>query len=174
MSDDFVKDGEYLPAGGEEFLAPVGRIDVNQSTDAAEVVKTTQGIRLQILAHRLKKGVNEDAKELNLDLQLLRDLDQAALTTRKIDVEEKAVNDAERASEQTNALLRMLDGRNPFVVDITTGKLRPDLIGREREAALPDAVVLPGHTTQGTDNLNYGDYVDDPDADPVGPLDEDE
>lgn len=168
MSEDFIKDGEYLPAEGEVFLAPRGAIAVNQSTDAAEVVKTTQGIRLQILAERLKGGVNQDAKELNLDLQLLRDLDQAALTTRKIDVEERAVNDAERASEQTNTLLKMLDGRNPFVVDIATGQLRADLIGREREAALPEATVLPGHTKQGTDNLNYGDYVDDPDSDPDG------
>jgi hypothetical protein len=172
MQEDYVKDGEYLPAVQEEFLGK-SPIIVDRSTDAADVVKTTQSIRLHILAERLKRGVSEDAKELNVDLQLLRDLDTAALTTRKIDVEERSVSDAERASEQTNALLKMLGGSNPFAVDITTGQLRNDLVGRPREAALPEPVIVPGHTKQGTDNLNYADFVDDPDADPEDVDDDD-
>lgn len=165
MQEDYVKDGEYIPAVPDEFLGK-SPIIVDRSTDASDVVKTTQSIRLHILAERLKRGVNEDAKELNLDLQLLRDLDSAALTTRKIDVEERSVSDAERASEQTNALLKMLGGSNPFAVDVSTGELRKDLVGRSREVALPEAVIVPGHTKQGTDNLNYADFVDDPDAEP--------
>jgi hypothetical protein len=176
MSDDFVKDGEYLPAGTGEFLgAERAPIHVNQSTDPADVVKTSQGIRLQILKHRLARGVNDDAKELNLDLQLLRDLDANALTTRKIDVEERAVNEAEQVSQQTNALLKLLGGKNPFAVDLNNGgALRQDLIGRSRETALPEPKIVPGHTKQGTDNLNYGDFVDDPDAEDDDQLEEEE
>lgn len=165
MTDDInpVLDGDYLPA--DKFSVSIPQpIEVNTSTEPAEVIKTTQGIRLKILASRLAKGVNDDIKELNTDLQLLRDLDAAALTTRKIDVEERAVNESERVSEQTNALLKMLGGKNPFAVDITTGNIRSDLIGRPREAALPVIAVVPGQVKQGTEQLNYADYVDDPDA----------
>lgn len=166
-TEDYVRDGEYLPApiGGEFLAANKAPIPVDHSTDPAAVIKTTQSIRLRILEERLRTGVNEDAKELNLDLQLLRDLDQAALTTRKIDVDERAINDAERASEQTNALLKMLNGRNPFAIDVTSGELRADLTGRSRDVALPEPTVVPGHTNQGTHNLEYGEFVDDPDAD---------
>lgn len=166
MQEDYVKDGEFLPAVENDFLRSIAApIEVNTSTEAADVVKTTQGIRLKILAERLKKGVSEDAKELGLDLQLLRDLDTAALTTRKIDVEERATDAAEQTSNQTNALLKMLDGKNPFAVDLTTGQLRSDLTGRARSADLPEVVPVKGHTHQGTENLNYADFVDDPDND---------
>lgn len=171
MSDeDYVKDGEFIPAG--EFLGSErAPITVNQSTDPADVIRTTQAIRLQILAARLKAGVNDDAKELGLDLQILRDLDNSSLTTRKIDVEEKAIGEAEKASELTNALLKTLNGRNPFVVDITSGELREDLRGRAREAVLPAPKMVPGITRQGTENLNYADFVDDPDNDDQARLD---
>lgn len=166
MTDDInpVLEGDYLPVDKFSVVASAP-IDVSLSTEPAEVIKTTQSIRLRILSERLRKGVSEDLKELNTDLQLLRDLDQAALTTRKIDVEERAVNESERVSEQTNALLKMLDGKNPFAVDLTTGSVRADLTGRPREAALPEPVIVPGHMRQGTENLNYADYVNDPDDD---------
>ncbi len=175
MTDDInpVLDGDYLPA--DKFsVAARNPIEVSTSTEPADVIKTTQGIRLKILAHRLATGVNEDAKELNLDLQLLRDLDAAALTTRKIDVEERAVNESERVSEQTTALLKMLGGRNPFAVDITTGNVRPDLLNRPREADVPLVTILPGQVKQGTEQLNYADYVDDPDAADREPEDEED
>lgn len=166
MTDDInpVLDGDYLPA--DKFSVPAHvPIAVSHSTEPADVIKTTQSIRLQILASRLGRGVSEDLKELNTDLQLLRDLDAAALTTRKIDVEERAVNESERVSEQTNALLKMLNGKNPFAVDLTTGRVRDDLIGRPREVDLPLPTIVPGHLRQGTEQLNYADYVDDPDSD---------
>lgn len=170
-----VLEGDYLPI---DKFSVVDRapIVVSHSTEPADVIKTTQSIRLQILAQRLQKGVTDDLKELNTDLQLLRDLDQAALTTRKIDVEERAVNESERVSEQTNALLKMLDGKNPFAVDLTTGSIRSDLTGRPRDAALPEPVIVPGHMRQGTENLNYADYVTDPDddSDRLGDGDEEE
>lgn len=166
MTDDInpVLEGDYLPA--DKFSSALAHppIEISNSTEPADVIRTTQGVRLQILAHRLKTGISEDAKELNLDLQLLRDLDTAALTTRKIDVEERAVNESERVSEQTNALLKMLNGRNPFAVDLQSGEIRSDLIGRSREVALPEAVIVPGHTRQGTEQLAYADFVEDPDA----------
>lgn len=165
MTDDInpVLDGDYLPADKFSVSVPTP-IEVSPSTEPADVIKTTQGIRLAILAKRLANGVNDDIKELNTDLQLLRDLDAAALTTRKIDVEERAVNESERVSEQTNALLKMLGGKNPFAVDLATGNVRGDLLNRPREADLPMITIVPGQVKQGTEQLNYADYVDDPDA----------
>lgn len=175
MTNDInpVLDGDYLPA--DKFSVQVPEpIEVSTSTEPADVIKTTQGIRLKILASRLQRGVNDDIKELNADLQLLRDLDAAALTTRKIDVEERAVNESERVSEQTNALLKMLGGKNPFAVDLATGNIRPDLIGRPREADVPLVKIIPGQVKQGTEQLNYADYVDDPEAADAVEVEEDD
>lgn len=145
---DPVKDGEYLA----DNRAP---IHINQSTDPSEVIKTTQGIRLRILKHRFSKGIPDDDKELGLNMQLLRDLDQAALTTRKIDVDERAVSESERLANANNELLRMLGGKNPFAVEV--GNM-PAITARQ-EAQLPPPVLVPDITTQGTQPVNYDDFV---------------
>lgn len=167
MSEDYVRDGEYLPAPVEgDYLGSENKpIDVNQSVEAGDVIRTTQTVRLKILKHRLAKGIPSDDKELALDMQLLRDLDNAALTTRKIDVEERAVNESEKVNEHVAALTKMFGGKSPFAIDPATGQVRKDLQNREIEATLPDAKLVPGIAKQGTDNLNYADFVDDPDGD---------
>lgn len=144
-----VLDGEYL---GADERAP---IHINQSVDPSEVIKTTQGIRLRILQSRFSKGIPADDKELSLNMQLLRDLDQAALTTRKIDVDERAVSESERLANANNELLRMLGGKNPFAVEV--GTMPP--ITQRATPSLPAPNLVPDITTQGTQPVNYDDFV---------------
>lgn len=145
---DPVQDGEYL----NPDQAP---IHINQSVDPSDVIKTTQGIRLRILKSRFAKGIPSDDKELSLNMQLLRDLDSAALTTRKIDVEEMGVNESERLANASNELLRILGGKNPFAVDV--GAL-PTTVQRTA-AVLPPPQLVPDITTQGTQPVEYDDFV---------------
>jgi len=144
-----VLDGEFL---GADDRAP---IHINQSVDPSDVIKTTQGIRLRILQSRFAKGIPADDKELMTNMQLLRDLDQAALTTRKIDVDERAVSESERLANANNELLRMLGGKNPFAVEV--GTMPP--ITQRVAPTLPAPSLVPDITTQGTQPVNYDDFV---------------
>jgi hypothetical protein len=145
---DPVQDGEYL----NPDQAP---IHINQSVDPSDVIKTTQGIRLRILKSRFAKGIPSDDKELSLNMQLLRDLDSAALTTRKIDVEEMGVNESERLANANNELLRILGGKNPFAVELGSAPVAT----RRSEPVLPPVVLVPDITTQGTQPVEYDDFV---------------
>lgn len=145
---DPVKDGEYL---GPDRTP----IHINQSVDPSDVIKTTQGIRLRILKSRFAKGIPDDDKELSLNMQLLRDLDQAALTTRKIDVEERSVSESERLANASNELLRMLGGKNPFAVEVAD--MAP--VTQRAIPVLPEVQLVPDLTTQGTQPVNYDDFV---------------
>lgn len=145
---DPVLDGEYL----SDDRAP---IHINQSVDPSDVIKTTQGIRLRILKSRFAKGIPADDKELSLNMQLLRDLDSAALTTRKIDVEERSVSESERLANANNELLRMLGGKNPFAVEV--GSM--PAITQRVVPILPPPQLVPDITTQGTQPVEYDDFV---------------
>lgn len=146
---DTVADNEYIGMDHQPM-------HVNQSVDPTEVIKTTQGIRLKVLRSRFQKGITDDDKELALSLQLLRDLDQAALTTRKIDVDERAVSESERLANANNELLRMLGGRNPFAVEVGT---MPAFSQTRAVAELPEPTLVPDITAQGTQPVNYDDFV---------------
>jgi len=149
-------EGELMPVADNEYLgnAPM---DINDSVDPSDIIKTTQAIRVAMVKNELKHGVPKIDKDANTLLQVLRDMDQAALTTRKIDVEERNVNESERLAQAQNELLRMLGGKNPFAVDLTAGSAPP--VAHREPPKLPDAVVVPDVTTQGTQPVNYEDFV---------------
>lgn len=160
MIDKDLLEGELISVGSvvgsdPEYISSDNLpIDVSDSADPSDVIKTTQGVRLKILTSRLRKGVPDDSGELSDTLQLLRDLDSAALTTRKIDVEERSVSEQERIATASNELLRLLDGRNPFRVEVAG--IAP--VAREA-AVLPPPAIVPGLTVQGTEAVNYDDFV---------------
>lgn len=148
-----------VPVDEDGYISHQGKpIPVDKNTDPSAVIRTTQSIRLGLLESRLKRGFSDDGKEVSIDLQLLRDLDNAALTTRKIDVEERQVGDSERLAEAHNALMRMLSGRNPFAVDITDPSL-PVVPRQLPHVELPEPDLVPGVTAQGTQPVNYDDFA---------------
>jgi len=151
-------EGELMPVADDEYLgsAPMA---INESVDPSDIIKTTQGIRVAMVKETLKRGVPTIDKDANTFLQVLRDLDQAALTTRKIDVEERQVNESERLAQAQNELLRMLGGKNPFAVDLTGGTVKPNAPRRDASVDLPTPPLVPDVTTQGTQPVNYDDFV---------------
>lgn len=157
LEGDFFKKDELDPVQDGEYLADNrAPVHINQSVDPSDVIKTTQGLRLKILKSRFSQGITDDGKELGLTMQLLRDLDQAALTTRKIDVEERSVSESERLANANNELLRMLGGKNPFMVEV--GSMVPALVTRAIPN-LPPPQLVPDITTQGTQPVEYDDFV---------------
>ncbi|MNB99395.1 hypothetical protein D3C87_981640 [compost metagenome] len=156
LEGDFLSKDDLDPVKDGEYLGPDRTpIHINQSVDPSDVIKTTQGIRLRILKSRFAKGIPEDDKELSLNMQLLRDLDSAALTTRKIDVEERSISESERLANANNELLRMLGGKNPFMVDVGT----MPAISKREVPNLPEPQLVPDITTQGTQPVEYDDFV---------------
>lgn len=160
MIDEDALEGELITVGSivgsdpEYINQDKAPIAVSDSVDPSDVIKTTQGVRLKILTSRLRQGVPDDSGDLSDTLQLLRDLDSAALTTRKIDVEERSVSEQERLATASNELLRLLDGRNPFMVEVAG--VAP--VYRE-PAVLPPPALVPDITVQGTQAVNYDDFV---------------
>jgi len=150
-------DGELMPVADDEYLGDAPMI-ISESVDPSDIIKTTQSIRVAMVKNELKRGVPKVDKDANTFLQVLRDMDQAALTTRKIDVDERQVNESERLAQAQNELLRMLGGKNPFAVDLTSGSTPPPTTRRETPA-LPAAPLVPDVTTQGTQPVNYDDFV---------------
>ncbi len=156
MSDIIPLEDEMLPVKDGEYLgrAPM---EISDSVDPSDIIKTTQSIRVAMVKQELQHGVPKVDKDANTLLQVLRDMDQAALTTRKIDVDERQVNESERLAQAQNELLRMLGGKNPFAVDITSGNTPPAPVRQAPE--LPTPPLVPDVTTQGTQPVNYDDFV---------------
>lgn len=157
MSDINPIEGDLMPVADDEFLGDPPMI-ISDSVDPADVIKTTQSIRIAMVQKELKHGVPKVDKDSRDFMQLLRDLDTAALTTRKIDVDERQIGEAERVAQAQNELLRMLDGKNPFVSIDLPGV--PSLITVHRESApLPRPDMVPGLTAQGTQPVDADKFL---------------
>ncbi len=147
-------DDELDPVKDGEYLAPTP-MEINTSVDPSDVIKTTQSIRLKMIQEQLKGGVPSVDKDATTFLQVLRDLDQAALTTRKIDVDEQQLSESQRLADANNNLLKMLGGKNPFVIEI--GGIAPVI--ERAPVELPAPQLVPDVTAQGTQPVNYDDFV---------------
>lgn len=150
-------EGDLMPVGDDEFLGDPPMI-IDESVDPAAVIKTTQSIRIAMVKKHLKQGAPSVDKDSRDFMQLLRDLDSAALTTRKIDVEESALGESERVAQAQNELLRMLGGKNPFVSIDLPGM--PSVATVQREVViLPRPSMVPGLTAQGTQPVDVDKFL---------------
>lgn len=135
-------------------------VEINNSTRPEDVVETTQSIRLLMVKKLTNDGaeIPTDPKEVATLNGLLNSLDTTAQTTRKLDVEEKGIDVASKASANVAAILRQLGG-NPFRIDheaIDGEAVRlPDRAPQD----LPKVVQVPGQTLQGMDELKYEEFV---------------
>lgn len=159
MSSIIPLDDDLMPVGDNEFLGEPPMI-IDESVDPSAVIKTTQSIRIAMAKKHLQAGIPSVGEETRDFLMLLRDLDGAALTTRKIDVEERSIGESERLAQAQNELLRMLNGSNPFVSIDLPGS--PSLITVHRESTsglLPKPVLVPGLTAQGTQPVDTDKFL---------------
>ncbi|MNP88981.1 hypothetical protein D3C85_13750 [compost metagenome] len=149
-------EGDLMPDEPEYIRKPP--FEISESVDPLDVIRTTQSIRIAMVKQELQTGLPNIDKDSRDFTQLLRDLDSAALTTRKIDVEERQVDESQRLANAQNELLKMLGGKNPFAVELTAGP-QPPRIQRDDPSALPPPVLVPDITVQGTQSVNYETYV---------------
>lgn len=153
-----------MDVNDEYALSPITPPVINPSTDPSDVVHTTQQIRLLMLKELTKGGVPKDSDEVKTLSLVLRDLDAAALTTRKIDVEEKAVGEQARAIDAVQDIAKLYGGRNPFLAN-PDGSLNADALREIRgsrvtdEAALPPPRSIPGMDKQGQDDVSPEDFI---------------
>jgi hypothetical protein len=152
-------EGDLMPVADNEYLGDPPMI-IDESVDPSAVIKTTQSIRIAMAKKHLMKGVPQVGEDSRDFLMLLRDLDSAALTTRKIDVEERQIGEPERLAQAQNELLRMLNGANPFVSIDLPGS--PSLITIHRQSTagiLPRPEMVPGLTAQGTQPIDTDKFL---------------
>lgn len=166
-------EGDLMPVGDDEFLGDAPMI-INESVDPTDVIKTTQKIRIAMVKQELKQGVPKADKDSQVFMQLLRDLDTAALTTRKIDVEERQLGESERLAQAQNELLRMLDGKNPFVSIDLPGSPSLVSVARDTVTILPRPELVPGLMAQGTQPVDVDKFLTDINASEASLLQEDE
>lgn len=134
-------------------------VDHEQDTDPNAVVKYTQNMRYRIVNDLTNNGTKIPDKIGDLAM-VLRDMDQSALTTRKLNIEERAANDGKRTLEAFDKLQAILGGRNPFQAD--GGGPIPVAARTDHPTqglALPQVQLKPGEDHQGEHQLNVADYV---------------
>lgn len=136
-------------------------MSIDKSIDPVNIIQTTQKLRLQIIDALTSDGLTmpTDGKDVNTLAGLLRDLDANALTTRKLDVEEKGVDAATKAAANVAAVLREMGG-NPFKGVRDSGAIVSSIPKPDMEL-LPVVEMVPGHGKQGEDKLAYDEFVVD-------------
>lgn len=122
--------------------------------DTGATLELTQKIRLKAVNQLTRGGtvIPDDPKDL---ITFLRHMDDAALTTRKLDIEQQ------NGEKGTQALLDAFDM-------LMTGNTRPkdiskvsDRIDPTRNLALPAPDLVPGEDVDFEQKLNVGDFLPD-------------
>lgn len=131
-----------------------------KSTDPMDVVRFTQTVRKKMFDKMTDSGLDLITSQKEV-ASLLRDMDQTAVTTRKLDIEQQATDNAGRVLESHRQLREMLGGRDPY-------KLADDAplpIAKRVGGALPGEVPLipvefvPGEKDAQAAQLAIADFV---------------
>lgn len=124
------------------------------STDPNAVVKFTQQLLYKAVLNKTNNGtfIPDDTVEL---ASLIRDMNATALTTRKLDQEEKAADNSRALVEAFRQFEEMFDGKDLYGVDRLARTADP-----YANATLPDIVISPTEIVQGEQPLNADDYLD--------------
>jgi hypothetical protein len=134
-------------------------MSINNSTNPVDIITTTQQLRLRIVDRLTNNGerIPTESKEVGTLSMVLRDLDAAALTTRKLDVEEKGIDAASKASANVANVLKELGG-NPFRIGALENISK---IPAPDATLIPAIELVPGVMKIGADVLEYGEFVTD-------------
>jgi hypothetical protein len=151
---------EMFPATpGGPRLEPVAGF-VERDTDPIAVVKFTQQMRYMAADHITCGGTQIPDKIGDL-LMVLNGMDQAALTTRKLDIEEQAAESGHEAIEAVRTIRSMFGNRDPFIA----AAQEQDVIGQRINSIIPEGFVppevqfKPGEKDQGEAKLDVSDFV---------------
>lgn len=150
---------EFLPKQDSVFDEDVD----DAQLEPGAIVKLTQRVRLRALNELTDNG-REVTKNLGDTMQLLRDLDQAALTTRKLNIEEKSSDDGRAARESFDKLVGMLGDRSPYEAPKEVGNESAPPPPRTRSPLPQNHVKRPvslnqGEDAQGEQVLSISNYI---------------
>ncbi len=138
-----------------DFLQDENVIKINRSTAPEDVIETTQNLRLALVQKMIQEGLPTDRREIRMLAEILRDTDTNALTAKKLNNEEKAINQASAVAKNIADIANAVgQGKNPFAAPHAVRE-----IPREASDHLPVIELVPGHTTQGVEKLIYEDFV---------------
>lgn len=153
---------EYDPfpaTPGPKRVEPVPGL-VERDTDPMAVVKFTQQMRYMAVDLMTAGGTQIPDKPGDL-IQFLNGMDQSALTTRKLDIEEKATDNGREAIHAVREIREMFSGRDPFLAvneerEVAGERINPIL----PEGYVPPQVQFkPGERDQGEAMLDVSDFV---------------
>lgn len=125
------------------------------SVDPNDVVKFTQQMLFKAALERTNSGTMTPGDMTELSM-LLRDMNTTALTTRKLDQEEKELNNQRALVETFKQLESMLDGKNIYGTGVVSRDTDP-----YANVELPSVEILSTELTQGEQALNPDLYLRD-------------
>lgn len=125
-----------------------GEID----TTPENIVNMTQIVRTGILRKMTDHGTRlpTDEDELKMTLTLLKDMDHTALTTSKLNIEEKRANSAGQVAAVADAILAKMT--------LGAANVKSDI---ESTIDLPEVDLLDGELDQGEKSLNPDTWLAD-------------
>lgn len=125
------------------------------SVDPNDVVKFTQQLLYKAVLEKTNNGtfIPGDTAELSM---LIRDMNATALTTRKLDQEEKALDNNRALVEAFKQFEEMIEGKDVYGADRVTRTVDP-----YENSTLPTIEVNPLELTQGEQPLNADQYLSD-------------
>jgi len=155
-----MEDHDPFPATpGPNRVEPVQGL-LERDTDPMAVVRFTQKMRY-FAADVLTVGGTQMPDKPGDLIQILNGMDQSALTTRKLDIEEKATDNGRNAIDAVRGIREMFAGRDPF---LAVGQER-EVTGQRINSILPEGYVpppvefKPGERDQGEAMLDVSDFV---------------
>lgn len=119
-----------------------------------EILAYTHNIRERVVSSLIQKGIPEDYAAISLLNSTLKDMDQSALTRKRIKSDEKVVDRGAQAAEVFAQLLMNGNIRGLYKTDVIENRVIPTL-GNE----IPDVVLVPGETDIGVGNDTYENFM---------------
>lgn len=154
-----MSDFDELPRIPGVHTAPVAGF-TERDTDPMAVVKFTQQMRY-MATEKLTAGGTQIPDKMGDLIMLLNGMDQSALTTRKLDIEEKISDNGSEAIKAVRDIRAMFGGRDPFLAvseerEVTGDRISPIL----PEGYVPPEVNFkPGEKDAGESSLDVSDFV---------------
>jgi hypothetical protein len=150
---------DELPRIPGVTTAPVAGF-TERDTDPMAVVRFTQQMRY-MATEKLTVGGTQIPDKMGDLIMLLNGMDQSALTTRKLDIEEKIGDNGAEAIKAVREIREMFGGRDPF---LAVGEER-EITGERISSILPEGYVppevsfKPGERDSGESSLDVSDFV---------------
>lgn len=154
-----MSDFDELPRIPGVTTAPVKGFE-ERDTNPLSVLNFTQTMRY-MATEKLTVGGTQIPDKMGDLIMLLNGMDQAALTTRKLDIEEKISDNGSEAIRAVRDIRAMFGGKDPFLAvseerEVTGERISPIL----PEGYVPPEVSFkPGERDAGESSLDVSDFV---------------